>query len=99
MPPLNRALALPEMDRVTVLVSHDLKFHVTRMLDKLLDVAMGDTECVRSLRFGGFQSCQQFAAAVHHAHTTSTASRDGFDDDGISDCLRRGNRFFVGVNR
>src|SRR5262249_19725617 len=43
MPPLDRAFALSEMNRVTVLVSHDLKFHMTRALDKFLDVAMRNT--------------------------------------------------------
>ncbi len=38
MPPLQRALALTEIDRVPVLVGQHLHFDVARIDDRLLDV-------------------------------------------------------------
>ena len=58
MPPLNRAFPFAKMDRVAVLVQHDLKLHVTRALDEFLEIAMRDAKRVRRFGLGRFQSAQ-----------------------------------------
>ena len=54
MPPLNRTLSLTQMNDIAVLVCHDLKFDVPRPLDKLFNVAVGDTKRVCSFGLSCF---------------------------------------------
>ena len=89
MPPLNRAFPLAQMDRIPILVRHNLKFDVTRSLDKFLNVAMGNTKGVRRLSLCCFQCGEKLAAIVHDAHSPSASARNGFDDDRISNRLGR----------
>src|SRR5689334_1476916 len=85
MAPLDRALALPEVDDSSELVAEDLKLDVARTLQVLLQVDVSDTE-----RSFGFASCRfegrlEVAFVPADAHATTAASGGRFQDDGIAD--------------
>ena len=56
MPALERAIALPEMDDVAVLVPENLHFDMARLLDVFLEVDTSILECLLRLLARGFES-------------------------------------------
>src|SRR6185369_13914159 len=99
MSPLYRALSFAEMNRIAVLVGHNLEFDVTSSFYKFLDIAVRNSERTRGFGLGCLQRRKQFTAIVYHAHSASAAAGNRFDDDGISDGLCGRDRLFIGVER
>ena len=84
---LDGALALAEVDDVTVAVAEDLELDVAWRLDVLLDVDVADTEGGLGLALRGLDCLHQFARRAHDAHAASAAAGGGLDDDRIADLL------------
>src|SRR5215469_12121283 len=85
MAPLNRALALAQVDYVAVLVCDDLDLDVPWLADVLLHVdgrvAEGGTGGVA----GALDRRAQVLLLLDHLHADATASPRRFDDDGKAD--------------
>src|SRR5438105_3200100 len=86
------------MNHAAVLISHDLKFNMTRFFDEFLDIAMGDTKCIRSFRLRSLKRNQQLAAIFDHTHAATAASGYSFDDNRVSNSFRSRESFLVRVN-
>src|SRR5262245_11579694 len=87
MPPLDRALALAEVDDVAVVIAENLKLDVARRFHVLLDVDVGNAEGRLRFPLGRLDGMRQLAGRAHDAHAASAAAGGGFDDDGIPDVL------------
>src|SRR5262245_22896243 len=99
MPALDGAFTLAEVDDVAVFVTHHLKFDVPGSLDVFLEVTVGYTERRSSFSLSRFQGIDQLFAIVDNTHAAATAAGHSLDNDGITNCIRRGDRFFLGVKR
>ncbi len=84
---LHRAIALAQVHRVLVLVSQDLNFDVTRVLQKLFHVHRRVAKRGAGLGLGHLHRIDQCSFGVHHAHAASTTTASGFDDDGVTHAL------------
>ncbi len=98
MAPLNRALALPQMDDLAVMVPHDLKLDVPRRSNVFLDVNIRGAKGRRGLVARGLEGAGQLLRQFHDAHSPAPASGRRFDHNGVTDS--RGNlpRLRLGVN-
>src|SRR4051794_33712481 len=99
MAPLDRALALAEVNHRAVMVAENLEFDVPRVLDVFLDVDVSNTK--RSLGFplGCLERLGELAGVADDAHSTAAAARDGLDDDGESEILRNLESLLLAVYR
>ena len=61
VPPLDRALALAEVDHRAVMIAEHLELDVARVLDVLLDVDVADAERRFRLALRGLQRLAQLA--------------------------------------
>src|SRR5690242_9274169 len=85
MPPLNGALPLEEVERVSMIVRKDLHFDVPRPLDQPFDVKRAVAERAKrfaSRRTDGFE---ESIAGRGHAHALAAAARGRFDENWKSD--------------
>ena len=98
MASLDGAFALPEVDRVALLVRHDLEFDVAGSFDVFLDIAIGNTEGIRRLGLCGLERLGKVLAAADHAHATTSASRNGFHNDGVSNVFGESQSLFIGAD-
>ncbi len=80
MTPLNRALALTQVNDVPVVVAEDLELDVARILEVLLDVDVTDTERRFSLALGGLEGLAQLAHVPDDAHAAAPTAGDRLDD-------------------
>src|SRR5262252_5687846 len=100
MAPLDRALALAQVDDIAVLVRKDLDLDVPGLADVLLDV---DGRVTEGGAGGGPRAldCRpQVLLLLDHLHADATASPRWLDDDGVADLLgypRRRGRVVEGV--
>ena len=83
--PLHRAVALPQVDRVLVLVGQHLDLDVARVAEEALHVDRRVAE--RRLRLGARERHrrQQRGLGVHDAHAASAAAARRLDDHRIAD--------------
>ena len=72
--PLDRALALAEVDDVAVLVAEDLELDVARRLDVLLDVDVAHAERGLGLALRRLDRMRQLAGRAHDAHAAAAAA-------------------------
>src|SRR6516225_1839132 len=85
MAPLHRAIALAEVDDVTLSVRQHLELDVPRPLQELLHVDLVVAE--RGARFGAGDSdgVEERRLGVHHAHATAAATAGSLDDYRVTD--------------
>ena len=98
MPPLDGTLTFTQMDRVAIFVRHDLKLDVAGPLDELLYIAVRNSEGACGFHLRSFQCRQQFRSTFNHSHAAAAATRDGFNNDRISDSFGRCDRIILFVN-
>ena len=92
--PLERAIALTQVNRVAVSVSEDLELDVARVAEVLLDIDSRIAE--RGLRLvpGLLHQAFELILAVADLHPAPAAAAGGLDDDGIADLGGDPARFF-----
>src|SRR5262245_51716404 len=97
MATLDGALALAQMDDVTVMVSDDLELDVPRALEVVLDVHIAVAEGGFCFSLRGPQGMSQLASVADNAHAATSPTGDGLDDDRKPDVLDDFERMlFVG---
>src|SRR5690606_29599903 len=84
---LHRAVALPQMHDVPVLIGEDLHLDVTRLLDQLLNVDPGILEGLLGLCRGGLEFGPQGHLIVGRADSLAPAAGGRLDQYGISNLL------------
>ena len=94
MTPLNRTLALAEINRVAVLVGQYLHLDVARIDDRLFDINFAVAKCPLRLALCAFQRGLQLGPGVHQPHALAAAAGCGFQHDRIADLVRDPRRFF-----
>mmetsp|Transcript_22919 Transcript_22919/g.40553 ORF Transcript_22919/g.40553 Transcript_22919/m.40553 type:complete len:292 (+) Transcript_22919:1363-2238(+) len=85
--PLDRALALVEVDAVAVLVDQHLDFDVPRLLHELLDEDRVVSERRQGLTLRQPETRHRLIVAVRNAHALSPAARRCLDHDWIADVV------------
>ena len=85
MPPLHRAVAIAQIQRILVLVGKHLDFDVPRFLQVFLHVHRGIAE--GRLRFGarGIDRMNQCCFGMHDAHAAAAAAARRLDDHRVTD--------------
>src|SRR5439155_16705038 len=76
---LNRAIALSEMDDVTLRIAKDLKLDVVRILDQLFDINTGIAEGLFSLAAGRVIALYQGNVVMGRTHPPPAATRHSLD--------------------
>ena len=87
VPPLNRAIALPQTHAAAQAVRKHLHLDVARALDVLLDEHVRVPERLGRLALRGLERVAELVLGVHDAHALSAAAVHGFDQDGVA-CMR-----------
>ncbi len=82
VPPLQRAVALEQVDDVALAVGEDLYLDVTRVDDGLFEEHRRITERRLGLSRGRLDRLPQLRTLGDPAHTASAAAGDGLDEDG-----------------
>src|SRR4030088_2096341 len=97
MPPLHRAIALTEMDRITIAIAEYLNLDVTGIGNRPLKNDCGIAE--RALRLGSraVQSIRKCCRIGHQPHAASAAAGDGLDHHGKSDLYRLSEHLVVAL--
>jgi len=90
---LDRAVALPEVDDVAVMVGDDLDFDVLGAADVALEENVGAAEGAAGFALAFFELGHELIGLVDDAHAAATAAEAGFDDQGKSDVLGGGADF------
>ena len=75
VPSLNAAVALEEVDHLSVTVGQDLDLDVTRVLDELLDIDLVVSKGLAGLRLRGDQRVVEIGLRVHAPHSFAAATR------------------------
>ena len=84
MATLHGAIALTEIDRILVLVGHDLDFNVARVLQEFFHVDRRIAKGRPGFRLGHLHRVDQRRFGMHHAHATATAATCRLDDDRVT---------------
>jgi hypothetical protein len=85
VPPLDRAIALPQADRIAQRVCKDLDLDVPGPDDVALDEDVAVPERLLRLAPGGREALGELSGRVHRAHALAAAAVDGLDEDGVAD--------------
>ena len=85
--PLDRAVALAEVDDVVVGVREHLHLHVPRIDQIALRVHGGIAEVALALAGGRLEGALRVLRRVHHLHALATAARRGLDDQRVPDLV------------
>src|SRR5579871_2192454 len=99
MPPLDRALALAQVDDRPVMVAEDLELDVPRRLDVLLDVDVGHAEGRLGFALRRLHRVRQLARRADDAHAAPAAAGRRLDDDRVADFLRDLERLLLVLER
>src|SRR5262245_65139569 len=99
MPPLNRALALAEVDDGAMVIAENLELDVPGRLHVLLDVDVGNAERRLRLPLRGFDGMGQLAGGAHDAHPAPPAARGRLDDHRVADVLGDLERSLLALER
>ena len=97
--PLDRALALPEMEQVPVGIAQDLDLDVPRVLDELLDEDPVVAETAPGFIATGGESLEGLLITSGNAQALSTAAGAGLDHHGITDVTRDPDRLVGRLDR
>src|SRR5581483_10728979 len=87
MPALQRAVALAEMNDITVAVAKNLNFDMPWRGDELLDQHMPGAERRLAFADGAFERGLEIGMLVDAAHTAAAAAGRGLDQDRITDLV------------
>ena len=87
VPPLNRAVALEEVDQVAVPVAEQLHLDVLGPLDELLQEHVRDAERLPGLPAGGLDRLGQLVGRADHPHPPAASPGCGFDDQREADLV------------
>src|ERR1700722_4096855 len=93
MPPLDRAIAFPQVNEIAVGVSQNLHFDVLGSADVALDEHLAATERGAGFALGFFEARHQLFGGLDDAHPASAAAEAGFDDDRVAYGFRGGFDF------
>src|SRR2546423_1041867 len=85
MTPLDRALALVQVDDAALRVAEDLDLDVARRLEIALDVDLGAAEGALRAPGGGRERAGELAGARHLRHTDAAAAGGRLEDHRIAD--------------
>src|SRR6185369_16064378 len=99
MSSLQRAVALEEMDKPTVLVADQLHLDVAGSLHEFLKKNVGDAEGGACLTAGLFESVVEDVDCLSDAHAAAAAAHGRLDDDGKANLRRQLLRFSVRLDR
>ena len=83
VPPLDRAVALEEVDHVALGVGEDLHLDVPRVDHGLLDEDGRVAERALGLAHAGVDRVLEVLLLVHLAHAASATAGDGLDEEGV----------------
>ena len=89
VPPLDRAVALEEVDHVALGVGEDLHLDVPRVDHGLLDEHGRVAERALGLAHAGVDRVLEVLLLVHLAHAAAAATGDGLDEERVVQALRR----------
>ena len=93
---LDRAIALVEVDDISVLVAEDLYLDVFRALDIALEENGGVAEGVLGFRACLGEKAGELGGFLHDAHAAATTTERGLDDEWKTDFVGDGKRL-VGI--
>src|SRR5690606_38514290 len=82
---LQRAVAVAQMDGMTLAIGQYLDFHMTRVGQELFQVHHRVTEGGTGFGAGQADRLDQLLFLVHHPHAATTAAAGGLDDHRIAD--------------
>ena len=99
MATLDRAIALVEMNDVSVLVGDDLDFDVPRAIDVAFEIDAGVTEGCFGFCLGLGDSVLQRGFVEGDAHSFSSTTCGGFDQDGEADFAGGVDRVFFAFDQ
>src|SRR6266849_6117617 len=85
MPPLHRAVALAEMDRVAISVAEHLNLDMTRVGNRALQDHAGVAECALRLGPRAAQGGWKRRRVRHEPHAAPATAGDGFYHHGKAD--------------
>src|SRR5439155_24673903 len=88
MPPLDGALALAEMDNVSMFIGQDLHLNVPRVCDQFLDVNLAIAECSQRLAFRRFERRFYLFTRAHKAHALTASAFGRLKHQWITDFFR-----------
>src|SRR5258708_33852099 len=88
MPPLDRAVALEQVDEVSAPVTEDLKLDVPRLFDVTLQQETVVAEALGRLTPRRLDGRDQFLGAAHDLHPLPAAAGAGLDQQRVPDPLR-----------
>ncbi len=83
VPPLHRALPLPQIQTPAMLIRHQLNLDMPGPLDQLLQIDLARPKAPLRLATGRHISCRQILRPGHSAHTLPTAARGCLQHHGI----------------
>jgi hypothetical protein len=92
MAPLQRAVALAEMDGAAAAIAEHLDFDVARLLQIFFQIDRGIAECGLGFIGGGRQRQHQVVGGLRNLHAASAAARRRLHQHRKADCLRDGHR-------
>src|SRR5450759_496062 len=98
MPALDATVALAELDHVTVVIGHDLYFHVAGVLDIFLDIDCPVTERPLRLGTGQHKSLRQAYVIVGNPHALAAAAGGRLDQHRIAGLANYLQRFILGLD-
>jgi hypothetical protein len=90
VPALHGAVALEEMDELTLGVAQDLDLHMPRPPHQLFQIDLVVTEGRQGLAAGDVHGRAQVGRGGYHAHTAPAAAPTGLEHQGIANGRRQG---------
>ena len=92
---LDGAVALADMDDLSVLVGQDLELDVVRILDQLFEIKRAIVKGFFRLHVRGVEALDEADVVMRLPHAASAAARDRLDHDRITDLLGDLQRLLV----
>ena len=92
---LERAVPVPAVDDVPVLVGQDLDLDMARSVDELLDVDAGVLEGGLGLVAGGLQRDRKVLLVAADPHALAAAPRGRLDEHGVADLAGQPHRLGI----
>ena len=99
VPPLDRAVALEQVDEAAVLVAEELHLDVLGAGDELFEEGVRVAERLARLALGGFERVLQLVRGVDDTHAAAAAAHRRLHDDRVAELLGERCRFLDGRHR
>lgn len=87
MSSLNRAISFIQVSIVSMLISENLNFNVSRLLHELLDDHMVITETLHCFSLSSIQLHLEFSFVSHKLHSFASSSKGSFEQYGEANLL------------